>query len=727
MMPALIEAALRSLLVGLVVALGLRVFRIRNVPVQKAAWSLVLVAAFVMPLLLPVSARWQALSPGAALVLPVDPMTLLEELQARIQAKSNPERRMSPSATPVPRAQEPVREAGPTRSEHAKQAPSDRRSPARVSLSVEPTAMSPAKANQPQSRSTSVLRLSTAAFVLYLAVVAVLLLRIALALAATLRLWLSANPVPAHKTSCLAASVPVRASRRVSSPVTIGSGILLPASYEEWDLEKLRVVLTHERSHVRQGDFYLQLFAAFYAALVWFSPLGWWLKSKLADLAEAISDRAGIEAARSRTSYAEVLLEFAGAPRAVATGVAMARPATIARRIEHLLNDHAFRQSFANSRRTIVAVVLVPLAIFAATAMVRVQAAPAGLTLSNALASVRPAPMPQPDFADPSPQIEGESLAETDLAILGNPALPAAAPAPLPEPEPVTDPASEIAAAEPPSLPQFGVAAIARVSSASGDESGTMSFDRTLSVNGEAQLIVSTGSGDIRLVPSSSGQIHIHGVIHRHHEASEEEVRGIAANPPIEQAGNAVRVGLHEEHWHGISIDYQIEAPAGTLLGANSGSGNIVDEGVGKNAKLETGSGDIEAERLEGPFQVKTGSGNITAEEVGEGDAKAETGSGDITIKGVHGGLHAQTGSGDIKVTGTPSSSWTLETGSGNVEFWGNNAPMTLDASTGSGEVTTDHEMLVRGSLSHQHITGSLNGGGPAVRMQTGSGDIHVH
>ena len=157
--------------------------------------------------------------------------------------------------------------------------------------------------------------------------------------------------------------------------MTIGSGILLPADYNTWDKEKVQIVLAHERSHVRQGDFYLQLLASLYTALVWFSPLGWWLKKELADLAEAISDRAGIEQARSRTSYAQILLEFAAAPRPTALGVAMARSSSLARRIERLLNDNAFRQSFAGGRRALLAVVLVPVTLFAATAMVRVQAA----------------------------------------------------------------------------------------------------------------------------------------------------------------------------------------------------------------------------------------------------------------------------------------------------------------------------------------------------------------
>jgi hypothetical protein len=156
----------------------------------------------------------------------------------------------------------------------------------------------------------------------------------------------------------------------------VGSGIVLPSDYTEWDIEKLHIVLAHERSHVRQGDFYLQIFAGVYAALFWFSPLGWWLKRKLSDLSEAISDRAGLVEAASRVSYAQILLEFAALPRTTQIGVAMARPGSLTHRIDRLLNDSSFSQAFAGGRRRIfVAVMLVPVALFAATALIRVEAA----------------------------------------------------------------------------------------------------------------------------------------------------------------------------------------------------------------------------------------------------------------------------------------------------------------------------------------------------------------
>jgi DUF4097 and DUF4098 domain-containing protein YvlB len=252
-------------------------------------------------------------------------------------------------------------------------------------------------------------------------------------------------------------------------------------------------------------------------------------------------------------------------------------------------------------------------------------------------------------------------------------------------------------------------------------------FDRTLTVNGRVELTVGTGSGNIHLTQGSGTQIKIHGRVKSNWGGSEDRVRDIAANPPIEQTGNIVRIGGHHENLHNISIDYEIEAPADAFLEASSGSGNVTDEGVGQSAKLQSGSGNIHATGLKGSFSVGTGSGNVFASQTGSGDVKAETGSGNIELKDLHGALRAQTGSGDIKASGSPSSDWKLGTGSGTIELWPGSTGFTLDASTGSGSIHTDKEMSVQGSFDKHHVTGKVSGGGPTLRAETGSGDIRIH
>ncbi len=253
-------------------------------------------------------------------------------------------------------------------------------------------------------------------------------------------------------------------------------------------------------------------------------------------------------------------------------------------------------------------------------------------------------------------------------------------------------------------------------------------FERTLTVHGRVDLTVSTGSGNVHIKRGSDNQVHIFGRVRSNWGSdSESRVHEIAGHPPIEQTGNIVRIGTHHENLHNVSIEYEVQAPADAFLNAGSGSGNVEVDGVGDNAKLSTGSGDIHATGLQGGFSADTGSGNIYAEQVGQGDVRAQTGSGNIELRNLHGGLRASTGSGDIKATGTPAMDWTLKTGSGSVELWPGSAGFTLDASTGSGNVRTDQEIAVQGSFNRRHMTGKVHGGGPTVRIETGSGDVHIH
>ena len=253
------------------------------------------------------------------------------------------------------------------------------------------------------------------------------------------------------------------------------------------------------------------------------------------------------------------------------------------------------------------------------------------------------------------------------------------------------------------------------------------SFDRTLNVNGKVDLTVTTGSGSIHLTRGNFSAIHVVGRVRGGWGASEERIQQIASQPPIRQTGNVVHIGLEHENLHNISIDYEIQAPENAVLNAATGSGEINDDGVGQNARLSTGSGSIRATGLKGGFKVETGSGNISAEAADAGDVKAETGSGSIDLHHVRGGLKAETGSGSIKVEGVPTSEWKLETGSGSVELWSSGSSFQIDAESGSGSVHSDREVLSQGDMERHHLRGKIGGGGPTVRIETGSGSIHIH
>jgi Putative adhesin len=256
-------------------------------------------------------------------------------------------------------------------------------------------------------------------------------------------------------------------------------------------------------------------------------------------------------------------------------------------------------------------------------------------------------------------------------------------------------------------------------------------FDKTLSVNGPVQLEVSTGSGYVHVNPGSDNQVHIIGHVHANHGwmgSSEDQVQKVVDNPPIQQTGNTIRVGqMHESWFNHVSIDYDVTAPKSTHLKAESGSGDLKAVGMSGGNRLETGSGSISGDNLGGDTYLQTGSGDIRVNFSNGGNVTAGAGSGSIRLTGLKGSLKAETGSGDVSVAGQPLDSWKIEAGSGSIDLNLGGSKFTLDAETGSGSIHTDQAISMQGSLERHHITGNVLGGGPTVKVETGSGSIRIH
>lgn len=264
------------------------------------------------------------------------------------------------------------------------------------------------------------------------------------------------------------------------------------------------------------------------------------------------------------------------------------------------------------------------------------------------------------------------------------------------------------------------------------------SFDRTLNTNGPTYLYVDTGSGYVHVSPGSDNQVHIVAHVKANNKgwwsggssegSPEDRVKKVVDNPPIQQQGNTIRIGKQQESWlRNISIDYEITTPATTQLEAGSGSGDIRVSRIVGSVKAETGSGGIEASAIGGNVNLETGSGDIRADLSSGRDVKAHTGSGSIRLGNVQGGLRAETGAGDIEVTGKPTSDWKIDTGSGSLTLNTQGAHSSLYAQTGSGNVHSDPPILTHGNQEHHRMSGEINGGGPMVRLETGSGNITIH
>ena len=207
-----------------------------------------------------------------------------------------------------------------------------------------------------------------AAVMLYVLVAMALVLRVCVGVAMSLRLLRSSHP-----TDRSTEGIEIRESDRVATPVTLGiarPAIVLPGDWSQWDGAKLEAVLAHERAHIRRHDPAVQLLSAIHRALLWHSPLSWFLHRRIVRVAEEASDDAAVAAIRDRASYAQVLLDFMqrGVRAANWLGVPMARYGRPDERIHRILDGTALPREI--TRWSVAAILALgsPLAYVVATA-----------------------------------------------------------------------------------------------------------------------------------------------------------------------------------------------------------------------------------------------------------------------------------------------------------------------------------------------------------------------
>ncbi len=314
MLAVLAESALRSLLLGGIVWVGLSLLRVRNPHVHMTCWAMVLAASLWMPLLM----RWTTVT----VTVDALPMSASEHFWSA----KNPSVNLPPDLLRA----SPPSEFAMTAAAHGGHA--------------------------------GAVNWTGIATIIYALVASVLLIRLAVGIYLTWRLARAAKPMSEPWT----ADSSVRVSHVIGGPVTFGSTILLPPQCFDWDLRKREAVLAHEGAHVANRDFYLLLLASLNRAVFWFSPFAWWQLTRLAELAEIISDASALEVVQDRLSYAEILLDLVQHVRRAPAGIEMARACTVRTRVERLLAATAAPAKLGWGKRIGTAAMILPVVIVSA-------------------------------------------------------------------------------------------------------------------------------------------------------------------------------------------------------------------------------------------------------------------------------------------------------------------------------------------------------------------------
>jgi hypothetical protein len=224
-----------------------------------------------------------------------------------------------------------------------------------------------------------------------------------------------------------------------------------------------------------------------------------------------------------------------------------------------------------------------------------------------------------------------------------------------------------------------------------------------------------------------------------------------------ETGGGSIDVG-------NVGSDLTVRTGGGTIhigsakgkVVAESGGGNLVLVSGSAGASLQTGGGSIHVDKCTGEVKAETGGGSIDLGDIGGGVAM-ETGGGTLKVSSASGPVKGETGSGNIELWGVPSAH--VETGSGAITakfIRGGDGTSGSELETGVGDITvylvSNVNLTIRASIeaaNGQQIVsdfpeikiasegggqwgpklvsaeGSLNGGGPVLKVRTTMGNIY--
>ena len=330
----LIAAAIRSIVFAGAIGLALKALRVRDARTRLAAWTAVLCAVLLMPLL----SLWMP-----ALALPVRHAVEKPELTL-----------VQPALVSLPAVDIP--------------------SAARVALDWR-----------------------SIAGLVYIAVTLIFIARLAYGLVLSSKLRRTATTIGDRETlnrleAAAHSKLPALAESDVLIvPVTIGTLrpiLLLPGSWREWSDAKLQAVLAHELSHIERRDYAILTIASLNRCLNWFNPLSWWLERHMRDLAEEASDDSAVRCTGDSAGYAEVLLGFMEAlqeapGRVRWEAVAMARTGRAGRRIDRILASGYLAGARRPAALAALAVLALPLLYLSAAVTTGEQSSSSIRTIAN--------------------------------------------------------------------------------------------------------------------------------------------------------------------------------------------------------------------------------------------------------------------------------------------------------------------------------------------------------
>ena len=269
-------------------------------------------------------------------------------------------------------------------------------------------------------------------------------------------------------------------------------------------------------------------------------------------------------------------------------------------------------------------------------------------------------------------------------------------------------------------------------------------FDRQLAAPAGGRLRIDLDIGSASVIGSGSREV----IIHARMRGSDDDLSQLTIS--TEQDPSGVTVIEHASPWHRwfvpttARVQFTIEVPRDypvvvkttggsldlqnlhTSVQATTFGGSTTVRDVMGSVDARTYGGSISVERLNGPATLTASGGAIRISDA-TGDLDLHTVGGSIWLQKVDGQVNAATTGGSVSAAMLGDHDISLLTFGGGIEL---TVPATIrasvDARTLGGSVRSDVALsnIVRAGPSS--LSGTINGGGHSIRLQTTGGGIQL-
>jgi DUF4097 and DUF4098 domain-containing protein YvlB len=269
------------------------------------------------------------------------------------------------------------------------------------------------------------------------------------------------------------------------------------------------------------------------------------------------------------------------------------------------------------------------------------------------------------------------------------------------------------------------------VASASAED---RTFDKRFPGLPGGTLTVDTDYGGVSISGTDANDVVIRAAINGdHHLVDAFEIEAVNSDDGVMVKGRRAEYDWVDLSWmfgRTLEVRFTIEVPRTYHVQVRSSRGDLELRNFNGKAYAQTSRGNVEVIGINGQVDINTSRGNVRGSGI-TGNVNLVTSRGKVTLEKVDGSINVRSSRGDIDVelAGANRGADVNSSRGDVIVRLPKQFAADLDVRTSRGEVECDLPVSSRSQSSsnrHQTLSGTVNGGGKLLKIETSRGDIDI-